>query len=116
MALTDLFMYLFVALSTRGECLSRGYADCPGDELALVSESAILGSITLGVIFAFSKVGRILIRLFSALYLSVIICLHSSKIWTSMNLIFAFVYRFQVFISQVISRRTSQNTQTLLVL
>ena len=29
-----LFVYLFVALSTRVECLSRGYADSPGDELA----------------------------------------------------------------------------------
>ena len=47
------FVYLFVYLSMRVECLSRGYADSPRDELALVSESAILASITLGVSFAF---------------------------------------------------------------
>ena len=45
--------YLCMALSARVECLSRGYANSPGDELALVSESAILANITLGVIFAF---------------------------------------------------------------
>lgn len=37
MSSTDLFIYLFIrvcmALSTRVECLSRGYTDSPGDEV-----------------------------------------------------------------------------------